>query len=95
MKYTPQTQYRLSITTVINLLDEVSTLVKNVDTVVLQVESGNIRYLYDGNTPTTFVGVLLEGERTISKLDLKKLKLVSTGGTAVVTVIIGTSLTLT
>lgn len=95
MKYTPQAEYRVVVgSTVVNLLEATGPARADIDTVVLNAEDGQIRYMYDGNEPSSSEGILLDGERTIRLTDLSKFQLIAVTGNVNVTAILGTSLTL-
>lgn len=70
------------------------TFPSNITGVDLYAEDGDIRYLFDGNTPTTTKGILLKrGERAhLRNKDISKLRLIRTGSSNVaVSVAIGTA----
>lgn len=62
-----------------------------IDALDFQVETNDLRYLVDGNTPTASVGILLEAGsvKQIRGADLGKLKLIATGANVVVNIQIG------
>jgi len=77
-----------------DLMDTAGSVVNDLplklDAVDIFVESGSVRYLVD-NTPTAAIGALLK-DQSIHRLRgvrLDKMKLISTSGSAVLTVVVG------
>lgn len=68
-------------TTAQSLTDILSTPLLGVDYVDMNVESGSIRAMFDGNTPTTSLGLLITGPYRLAA-DLTKVSLISISGTA-------------
>lgn len=66
--------------------------VKGLDGVDFNIESGSLRVMFDGNTPTTSFGLKLEGFCSFRKVDLTKVSIISTSGTLSVSVQVGRSL---
>ena len=90
---------KLSITTAQGLQELIRTassdstfvIPNDVNGCQIYVESGSVRFFDDGNTPTTDYGMpLFEGDTfTFEGTSIKKLRLVSQSGTAIVTIRLG------
>jgi len=67
-------------TTAQSLADILNTSLLGVGYVDMNVESGSVRAMFDGNTPTTSLGLLITGRYRLVD-DLTKVNLISTSGT--------------
>jgi hypothetical protein len=90
-------------TTAANIFDLINTAASTTDAnagythtanaVMIQPEDGDIRILFDGNTPTSTNGFLVQSNSVgyFPNMPLKKLQLISTTGTVVCSVMVGQS----
>jgi len=92
---------RISVTEIatplLSLIDTAAGNVQNLPTYLnaldIFVETGDIRILYDGNTPTSEIGMPLEqgGFYLLRNVNLSKLKLISVSETVICNVVVGES----